>query len=101
MGGGEPRDLCIRIKKQRRIAQALQAAFLCALGAARYIRNMDDQHHRSSDLLAAPPRVVNVGLELFARDLAAVGAPVVHVQWSPPAGGNARLAGLLEKLRKV
>jgi hypothetical protein len=54
-----------------------------------------------NDLLAAPPRVVNVGLELFATDLAAVGAQVVHVQWSPPAGGNARLAGLLEKLRKA
>jgi hypothetical protein len=25
----------------------------------------------------------------------------VHVQWSPPAGGNARRAGLLDKLRKA
>ena len=62
---------------------------------------MDNQHRRSNDLLAAAPRVVNVGLELFANDLKAVGAQVVHVQWSPPAGGNARLAGLLEKLRKA
>ena len=53
----------------------------------------------SNDLLAAPPRVVNVGLELFAADLARLGARVVHVQWSPPAGGNAQLAGLLAKLR--
>jgi hypothetical protein len=50
-------------------------------------------------LLAAPPRVVNVGLELFAIDLAGQGAAVVHVQWAPPAGGNAHLAGLLDKLR--
>jgi hypothetical protein len=70
-------------------------------GALRYIREMDDQHRPPNDLLAAPPRVVNVGLELFATDLAAVGAQVVHVQWSPPAGGNARLAALLEKLRKA
>jgi len=62
---------------------------------------MDDKDHRPSDLLAAPPRVVNVGLELFALDLKAIGAEVVHVQWSPPAGGNARLAGLLDKLRKA
>ena len=62
---------------------------------------MKNQDHRRNDLLAAPPRVVNVGLELFAADLKAVGAEVVHVQWSPPAGGNARLAGLLEKLRKA
>jgi len=43
--------------------------------------------------------VVNIGLEMFASNLAARGARVVHVQWSPPAGGDARLAGLLEKLR--
>jgi len=54
---------------------------------------------KSQDLLAACPRVVNVGLEMFAGNLAARGARVVHVEWSPPAGGDARLAGLLEKLR--
>jgi FdrA protein len=61
---------------------------------------MDKEDHEASNgLLAAPPRVVNVGLELFATDLAGLGAKVVHVQWSPPAGGNAQLAGLLAKLR--
>ena len=54
---------------------------------------------KSQDLLAAGPRVVNVGLEMFAANLAARGGPVVHVEWSPPAGGDSRLAGLLEKLR--
>ena len=54
---------------------------------------------KTRDLLAAGPSVVNVGLEMFASNLAARGAPVVHVEWSPPAGGDARLAGLLDKLR--
>jgi FdrA protein len=54
---------------------------------------------KSRDLLEAGPRVVNVGLEMFAANLVARGAPVVHVEWSPPAGGDSRLAGLLEKLR--
>ena len=49
-------------------------------------------------LLAAPPRVINVGLERFAEDLAAQRAVVQQVQWSPPAGGDARLADLLSKL---
>ena len=62
---------------------------------------MDSNDRSPNNLLAAPPRVVNVGLELFATDLKAVGAGVVHVQWSPPAGGNARLAGILDKLRKA
>jgi len=41
-----------------------------------------------ADLLAAPPRVVNVGLELFADTLAALRVPVVHVAWRPPAAGG-------------
>ena len=53
----------------------------------------------SRDLLAAPPRVINIGLEIFAANLADQGAKVAHVRWSPPAGGNSRLAGLLEKLQ--
>jgi FdrA protein len=51
------------------------------------------------ELLMTGPRVVNLGLELFATQLAAHGAPVVHVDWRPPAGGDTRLAGLLERLR--
>jgi hypothetical protein len=61
---------------------------------------MNEIHEdRPADLLASAPRIINVGLELFALDLAAQGARVIHVQWRPPAGGNARLAGLLDKLR--
>ncbi len=50
-------------------------------------------------LFEAGPRVVNLGLELFATQLAAHGVPVVHVDWRPPAGGDTRLASLLERLR--
>jgi FdrA protein len=49
-------------------------------------------------LLEAPPRVINIGLERFAEDLAAQGMAVQHVQWAPPAGGDVRLADLLSKL---
>jgi hypothetical protein len=50
------------------------------------------------DLLTAPVRVVNVGLEGFADELRAQGVPVTHVEWSPPADGDAHLAALLAKL---
>lgn len=50
-------------------------------------------------LLATGPRVINLGLELFATQLKACGVPVVHVDWRPPAGGDTRLASLLERLR--
>ena len=43
-------------------------------------------------------RVINLGLEQFATDLARLGVPVVHVAWSPPAGGDPKKAALLAKL---
>ena len=49
-------------------------------------------------LLAAPPKVINVGLAGFATELAANGVKVVQVAWTPPAGGDAKLAALLGKL---
>ncbi len=50
------------------------------------------------DLLAGSPRVINLGLEVFALELHAAGVPVVHVDWRPPAGGDLRLAALLAQL---
>ena len=55
-------------------------------------------HVEAPALLTVPPRVINIGLELFAENLASQGAQVVHVRWSPPAGGNSQLANLLAKL---
>lgn len=51
-----------------------------------------------TDLLDEPLKVVNIGLETFAEELAAEGAEVVHVDWAPPAGGDPALATLLSKL---
>ncbi len=48
--------------------------------------------------LKAPLKVVNVGLESFARDLAQQGVQVIDVDWRPPAGGDPKLADLLSKL---
>lgn len=43
-------------------------------------------------------QVINAGLRSFALDLQNSGTPVVHYQWAPVAGGNARLASLLKQL---
>jgi FdrA protein len=48
-------------------------------------------------VLEQPLSVVNIGLELFAQDLAARGVVVVQVDWRPPAGG-AQVAALLARL---
>ena len=50
-------------------------------------------------LLSTELRVVNVGLELFANDLRSLGVPVVQVDWHPPAGGDQRMASLLQRLQ--
>ncbi len=49
-------------------------------------------------LLRARPRVINVGLELFAESLRAQGCEVIGVDWRPPAGGKQKLMDLLDKL---
>ena len=50
-------------------------------------------------VLAEPLAALNVGLESFAESLEAQDAPVLQVDWRPPAGGNERLMALLEKMR--
>ena len=52
----------------------------------------------AGDLLASDLRVINLGIEHFAVELERLGVPVIHVQWSPPAGGDARKAALLAAL---
>jgi len=48
--------------------------------------------------LAAPPRVVNIGLGLFAESLTAQGISVIDVDWLPPAGGKQKFIEMLDKL---
>ena len=43
---------------------------------------------------------INVGLESFAENLQAQETTVVHVDWRPPAGGNEKLANILERMKK-
>jgi FdrA protein len=49
-------------------------------------------------LLAAPPRIINIGLREFAESLHERGADVVHYDWQPAAGGDPRLQALLDSL---
>ncbi len=57
-----------------------------------------DQVVNGGTLLSRPVKIVNIGLERFAKELEAQSVPVVQIEWAPPAGGNARLAALLAKL---
>jgi len=49
-------------------------------------------------LLAAAPRVANVGVADFADSLAAQDVTVIQVDWAPPPELDDDLANLLEEL---
>jgi FdrA protein len=49
--------------------------------------------------LNQPLAAINFGLETFAQSLREQGAPVVQVDWRPPAGGNERLMTILKRMQ--
>ena len=50
--------------------------------------------------LKKPMQAINVGLESFSENLKDQNAPFVQVDWKPPAGGNEKLAAILERMKK-
>ena len=50
------------------------------------------------DLLNSDVRVVNVGLEMFAKSLADQSVEVSHVNWKPPAELDPELEQILDDL---
>jgi FdrA protein len=67
--------------------------------AAELIRPSRPLSHQSAPSLLEKVAVINAGLRSFALDLQAAEKPVVHYQWAPVAGGNKKLARLLERLQ--
>ena len=49
-------------------------------------------------LFTTPLAVVNLGLETFYEAMQNQNVAACQVDWKPPAGGNARLIEILEKL---
>ena len=58
---------------------------------------MKNNTSRRKGLLTEKLKVINVGVETFADDLAMQDVDVVRVDWRPPAGGDEELLKLLEK----
>jgi FdrA protein len=50
------------------------------------------------ELLEHGPVVINLGVEDFAESLRAQEVEVVHVDWTPPAGGDREMIELLDQL---
>ena len=99
----DPQDLA------RQVAQFEAAGAQVYLSNEAAIRQVGRQLQALNSLTTLPPvdlavlheplAAINVGVEAFTASLTAQGAPVVQVDWRPPAGGNERLAGILAKLK--
>jgi FdrA protein len=50
------------------------------------------------ELLQNGPIAINVGIFDFAESLKIQGIEVIHLNWSPPAGGDPELIELLDQL---
>ena len=51
-----------------------------------------------ANLLNSPVTAINLGVEDFAENLEAQGTQVVHVNWTPPAGGDPDIIAILDKI---
>ncbi|AST78369.1 TPA: acyl-CoA synthetase FdrA [Citrobacter farmeri] len=77
------------------VVETLEEAVLLAISLTHH---QDARPSAEPDTLLDGVQVINAGLRSFALDLQSSGTPVVHYQWAPIAGGNARLASLLKQL---
>ncbi len=50
--------------------------------------------------LQKPLAAINIGLESFYENLKLQNVPTVQVDWRPPAGGNEKLMGILERMKQ-
>ncbi len=51
------------------------------------------------DMMQQPLAGINVGLESFAESIKEQDAAAIQVDWRPPAGGNEKLAAILERMK--
>ena len=58
----------------------------------------DQMTDKVSELLECGPVVINLGVKDFADSLEAQDVEVVHVEWTPPAGGDREMIDLLDQL---
>ena len=77
------------------------SAFQAAGFAVRLVTGKDRQMEQGTGidrLLASPIAAINLGVEDFAENLEAQDAQVVHVNWTPPAGGDPEIIAILDKI---
>lgn len=59
-----------------------------------------DNIEKITKLFNSDLSVVNVGLEGFHKSIEEQGVKSTNLEWKPPAGGNAKLLEILDKLNR-
>jgi FdrA protein len=102
----DPQDMPDQISRLQAAGARVETSSETAIRfVGRLVRALDprppSRAFRPVDLatLHQPLAAINVGLESFATSLLAQGAEAVQVDWRPPAGGNERLMGILERMK--
>ena len=96
-----PNDICVAIRSEAADAGIAVVSSLpeATLLAAALIRPLSPATLQHTPSLLENVAVINAGLRSFALELQGASKPVVHYQWAPVAGGNKKLARLLERLQ--
>ncbi|MFN8458502.1 MAG: hypothetical protein U0401_28255, partial [Anaerolineae bacterium] len=96
----DPQNMAEQIAQLRQAGARVETNNETAL---RYLGQLLQSLQPSGDLPPVelqPLAAINVGVESFTESLTAQNAPVLHVNWRPPAGGNEKLMGILERMKK-
>lgn len=100
----DPQDMAAQIEQLRQAGAKVEtnneAAMAYVGGRLQSLNNLSGLPPVNLDALQHPLAAINVGLESFTESLSAQDAPVVHVNWKPPAGGNEKLMSILERMKK-
>jgi len=102
----DPQDLDAQVQQLEAAgAQVETSNEAAARHAGRLLQSLNPTSNLQSPIpvdlsvLHQPLAAINVGLESFTESLMAQEAPVIQVDWQPPAGGNEKLMAILERMR--
>jgi FdrA protein len=102
----DPQDLDVQVQQLKAAGAQVETSNEAAVRyVGRLVRALNPQssipNPQPVDLavLHQPLAAINVGLDSFTESLMTQDAPVIQVDWRPPAGGNERLMAILERMR--
>ncbi|HEX9921905.1 MAG TPA: acyl-CoA synthetase FdrA, partial [Anaerolineae bacterium] len=100
----DPQDMAAQIEQLQAAGARVETSNELAIGyAGQLLQSLNNPGGLPPVDLATlhqPLAAINVGLESFTDSLTAQDAPVIHLNWRPPAGGNEKLMGILERMKK-